>query len=227
MERDTEDNNFFDHARSHDFNLGRFVSVDKVGGHAGDPQSWNRYAYSHDNPLRYTDPTGMCIWDGCLVEAAIVAVGAVFIGSEPANAPTSPETPTEPNSYGMTAITGAAVTAGIVFPSTALLPGPAPRTIDDPNSLRGATPQQVKDVTPENWESKASQTGGGERLNNPSRQGDQVRIMPGDKNQSTRVKQGPYVIVSQNGVKSGHVPLAGNPVIERHWWDVLFDFLKK
>jgi RHS repeat-associated protein len=58
MERDTESNHFYDHARAHDFNLGRFLGVDKHGGHAEDPQSWNRYAYARDNPLKYVDPNG-------------------------------------------------------------------------------------------------------------------------------------------------------------------------
>jgi RHS repeat-associated protein len=59
MERDTEDNNFFDHARSHDFNLGRFVSVDLFPGRVENPQSWNRYAYALANPLRFIDPSGL------------------------------------------------------------------------------------------------------------------------------------------------------------------------
>jgi hypothetical protein len=41
-----------------DFNLGRFISVDKVGGRVRNPQSWNRYSYSLSNPLKYLDPDG-------------------------------------------------------------------------------------------------------------------------------------------------------------------------
>ena len=59
MERDSENNHYYDHARPHDFNLGRFVSVDKVGGRPRDPQSWNRYAYARNNPLRLVDSNGL------------------------------------------------------------------------------------------------------------------------------------------------------------------------
>ncbi len=58
MERDTESSHFYDHARSHDFNLGRFVSVDKHAGHPESPQTWNRYAYAGGNPVAYLDPDG-------------------------------------------------------------------------------------------------------------------------------------------------------------------------
>jgi RHS repeat-associated protein len=58
MERDLEVNRFFDHARSHDFNLGRFVGVDKHSGSPEDPQTWNRYSYANDNPLKFVDPNG-------------------------------------------------------------------------------------------------------------------------------------------------------------------------
>lgn len=48
------------HARYYDPNLGRFLSVDPSWGSAQlqVPQSWNRYAYVMNNPLRYIDPTG-------------------------------------------------------------------------------------------------------------------------------------------------------------------------
>jgi RHS repeat-associated protein len=40
---------------------GRFTSVDPLmaSGSTGSPQSWNRYSYAYNNPLRFTDPSGM------------------------------------------------------------------------------------------------------------------------------------------------------------------------
>jgi hypothetical protein len=40
---------------------GRFTSADPLMASAetGDPQSWNRYSYALNNPLRYIDPEGM------------------------------------------------------------------------------------------------------------------------------------------------------------------------
>ncbi len=58
MERDSESTRFYDHARNHDFSLGRFLSPDRVGGTAGNPQSWNRYAYTLNNPMKFVDPDG-------------------------------------------------------------------------------------------------------------------------------------------------------------------------
>ena len=79
MERDTEDNHFYDHARHHDFNLGRFVVPDRVQGHARDSQSWNRYAYARNNPVAMVDRNGLCSqpigvggdWVGFCAEAYI------------------------------------------------------------------------------------------------------------------------------------------------------------
>ncbi len=44
---------------------GRFTSPDpKMFPHdLTDPQSWNKYAYTRNNPLRYTDPDGEDFWD--------------------------------------------------------------------------------------------------------------------------------------------------------------------
>ena len=58
MEKDTEAKRFYDHARNHDHELGRFLSPDSVGGTPANPQSWNRYAYTLNNPMKHVDPDG-------------------------------------------------------------------------------------------------------------------------------------------------------------------------
>jgi len=46
------------HARYDNASWGRFLSADPVFGKPYEPQSWNRYAYVLNNPIRYTDPDG-------------------------------------------------------------------------------------------------------------------------------------------------------------------------
>jgi len=45
---------------------GRFTSVDPLMASAkvSNPQTWNRYSYALNNPLRFTDPTGMYTCEG-------------------------------------------------------------------------------------------------------------------------------------------------------------------
>lgn len=50
-------------ARYHNPNIGRFMSVDPAGADPTDPQSWNRYAYVQNNPLKYVDPDGEQVVD--------------------------------------------------------------------------------------------------------------------------------------------------------------------
>jgi RHS repeat-associated protein len=44
---------------------GRFTVSDpgNAGARSEDPQSWNAYGYSRNNPLRFTDPSGLAYWD--------------------------------------------------------------------------------------------------------------------------------------------------------------------
>ena len=53
-------------ARYYDATLGRFISADTLVPDAANPQALNRYAYTLNNPLKYTDPTGHCptCWAG-------------------------------------------------------------------------------------------------------------------------------------------------------------------
>jgi len=45
-------------ARYYDSLLGRFISADTMVPDPANPQSLNRYSYTINNPLKYTDPTG-------------------------------------------------------------------------------------------------------------------------------------------------------------------------
>jgi RHS repeat-associated protein len=59
-ERDSESGLDYFGARFNSSTMGRFMSPDAFykDSHVGDPQSWNKYAYARNNPLRYVDPTG-------------------------------------------------------------------------------------------------------------------------------------------------------------------------
>ena len=60
-ERDTETNLDFAQARYYSYGYGRFTSPDPLAASANviRPQSWNRYSYSYNNPIRFTDPSGI------------------------------------------------------------------------------------------------------------------------------------------------------------------------
>jgi len=51
----------YDHARYYNPALGRFLTVDPLISRevVDQPQGWNRYAYVRNNPMLFTDPTGL------------------------------------------------------------------------------------------------------------------------------------------------------------------------
>lgn len=59
-ERDPETGLDYAFARYYSSRLGRFLSTDSLGGAIGNLQSNNAYAYVINNPLDFTDPTGLC-----------------------------------------------------------------------------------------------------------------------------------------------------------------------
>jgi len=65
-ERDTESGLDMFGARYYGSSLGRFMTPDPLlnSGHPSNPQSWNRYAYVFNNPLRNTDPSGLYTCSG-------------------------------------------------------------------------------------------------------------------------------------------------------------------
>jgi RHS repeat-associated protein len=68
-ERDAETGLDYFGARYLSSAQGRFTSPDPLlnSGRPDNPQSWNRYSYVFNNPLRYVDPTGLYVWaaSGC------------------------------------------------------------------------------------------------------------------------------------------------------------------
>jgi RHS repeat-associated protein len=57
-ERDAESGIDYALARSYYSSEGRFMSPDPLGGNPANPQSWNRYAYSGNDPINMSDPSG-------------------------------------------------------------------------------------------------------------------------------------------------------------------------
>jgi RHS repeat-associated protein len=45
-------------ARWYDSSLSRFAQADTIVPGAGNPQAWDRYAYTNNNPIKFIDPTG-------------------------------------------------------------------------------------------------------------------------------------------------------------------------
>jgi RHS repeat-associated protein len=66
------------HARYYSPALARFASLDSVGGEPGSSQSWNRYLYTRNNPLRAVDPTGLYEQDVHRSLTAVLALAAGF-----------------------------------------------------------------------------------------------------------------------------------------------------
>ena len=59
QERDYDTGMDYMHFRYYGSNIGRFMKPDKMGGQAGDPQSWNKYSYCKNNSITCHDPDGL------------------------------------------------------------------------------------------------------------------------------------------------------------------------
>jgi len=59
QQRDNETSLDYFNARYYSSIQGRFTSPDIFGSRRRNPQSWNRYSYVLNNPLKYTDPLGL------------------------------------------------------------------------------------------------------------------------------------------------------------------------
>jgi len=118
------------HARYFSSNLGRFLSVDPVGGDIGSSQSWNRYAYVLNNPLVLIDPDGRQVRIDGITAAGYMSHNEALralsqIPHDPANA-TDPELAQRINDvvgYGSLVAGGAIITTYAA--ATSLVFGPS------------------------------------------------------------------------------------------------------
>jgi hypothetical protein len=92
-------------ARWYDPALGRWISPDTIVPDSKNPQNLNRYLYVNNNPVRYTDPTGHCIFGldtlVCMIIAGLLGAGvgyatytAVDVAQTPAIAAPRVDSPT-------------------------------------------------------------------------------------------------------------------------------------
>lgn len=88
------------------------------------------------------------------------------------------------------------------------------RYLDDPESLRGADPQEVKDLIPKKWTRKPMRTGRGDIFQVPETKGsDYVQISNGNRASPDALHQGPYVKIVRHG-KTFRIPLKGNVTLK-------------
>ena len=72
-------------ARVYDSDIGRFLSADTIIQDPHDSQSYNRYSYVRNNPMKYTDPTGNSWWtkfrDKWVKPVVSIVISAVIIAA--------------------------------------------------------------------------------------------------------------------------------------------------
>src|SRR2546421_1151233 len=66
--------------RKYESTAGRWTSPDPMPGNIGDPQSFNRYTYTQNDPVNFVDPTGLLESAGgtCYVDGIPVNCGMAF-----------------------------------------------------------------------------------------------------------------------------------------------------
>jgi hypothetical protein len=88
------------------------------------------------------------------------------------------------------------------------------RSLDDPDSLKGVTKEEVEDLIPDAWNKGPTRTEGGLRAFRPgTRNSEGIRIMPGNPAASDPLHRGPRVIITKGGHK-WVIPLKGNPTLK-------------
>ena len=77
-EEDNETDLYYARARYYDPELGRFSTADSLRQDPSNPQTFNRYSYSNNNPVSYIDPSGHGFFSNFINLAIGTFIGAFF-----------------------------------------------------------------------------------------------------------------------------------------------------
>jgi len=83
--KDDETGLYYFNARYYDPELGRFTQPDRRIPDLSNPQSYNRYSYCVNNPLRYNDPDGRAPSDWANAWSSAINRGATYISAGPSH----------------------------------------------------------------------------------------------------------------------------------------------
>jgi len=82
---DAETGLYYYNARYYDPQLGRFTQPDTTIPDLSNPQSYNRYSYCVNDPLRYTDPDGRAPSDWANAWSSAINRGATYVSAGPSH----------------------------------------------------------------------------------------------------------------------------------------------
>ncbi len=106
--------------------IGRFLAIDPVGVLAGMPGSFNRYAYTLNNPYRYKDPDGRWIEDAVIGAPSLALGAASFVNN------------VRDGNWGSAALDAGGVVADGIAMAVPGVPGGAGLAIKAGRSVKGA-----------------------------------------------------------------------------------------